>query len=419
MATGVLAVLIETAWITSAAMALVLALRRPLRRRFGATIAYAAWWLVPVTMLTVLLPAAPRPWMSMPIALPAQQNTAHMRSVPDVAAFDPAPWILAAWCIGAITLAVVLLRRQHRFMRRLGALVRRDDGLYQSESTFGLPAAIGLLKPRVIVPADFDTRYSQEQQALIRTHERSHIERGDLYANAAAMLLRCVYWFNPLLWFAERRFRHDQELACDLRVLTRHPHARRSYGEAMVKTVLMAHPTPLGCHWAQTQPLMERIAMLKQPLPSPTRLALGAGVLAIVGLAAGFSAWASQPGTPSRAPTGVVALAGSEVERVMLTRVPEQLPQPITASEQRITPRQAALQFAAKAGIVVVNPDALANDRTVSFGFDGVPAETAFNLLGAESGVKPVVNGNQVLFVPRSANDGPVMIERIPAVAER
>src|SRR3546814_16727473 len=85
--------------------------------------------------------------------------------------------------------------------------------------------------------------------------------------------LRCVYWFNPLLWIAADRFRRDQELACDATVVARHPHARRAYGEAMVKTQLSAMPAPLACHWFGGHPLKERIAMLKHPLPGTRRTA--------------------------------------------------------------------------------------------------------------------------------------------------
>src|SRR3546814_5490438 len=92
--------------------------------------------------------------------------------------------------------------------------------------------------------------------------------------------LRCVYWFNPLLWIAADRFRRDRELACDATVVARHPHARRASGEAMVKTPLPAMPAPLACHWFGGHPLKERIAMLKHPIPGTHRPPVG---LAIAG----------------------------------------------------------------------------------------------------------------------------------------
>lgn len=49
--------LIEATLASSAAIALVLALRMPMRRVFGAQMAYATWLLVPVSWLALLLPA--------------------------------------------------------------------------------------------------------------------------------------------------------------------------------------------------------------------------------------------------------------------------------------------------------------------------------------------------------------------------
>jgi TonB family protein len=151
----------------------------------------------------------------------------------------------------------------------------------------------------IVLPADFETRYSDEQQTLMLAHERMHIVRGDLHANALTAAMRCVFWFNQLLHAAARHFRQDQELACDLRVIARHPHARRAYGEAMFKTQLALHPLPLGCHWLagdnRSHPLKERIAMLKQPVPSLTRWAGGAVLVVALAFGVGFAAWSSQP----------------------------------------------------------------------------------------------------------------------------
>src|SRR3546814_1664118 len=109
------------------------------------------------------------------------------------------------------------------------------------------------LRARIVLPADFDVRYSADERALILAHERIHRARGDVAGNALMAALRCVYWFNPLLWIAADRFRRDQELACDATVVARHPHARRASGEAMVKTQLSAMPAPLAYHWRSEQ----------------------------------------------------------------------------------------------------------------------------------------------------------------------
>ena len=57
-ATELLQGLLEATVATSLATILVLGLRRPLRAAFGARTAYAAWALVPASLLAVLLPEA-------------------------------------------------------------------------------------------------------------------------------------------------------------------------------------------------------------------------------------------------------------------------------------------------------------------------------------------------------------------------
>lgn len=55
--TEILALLLKTTLASSAAVALALILRRPLRRWLGASAAYLLWLLLPATLLAVLLPA--------------------------------------------------------------------------------------------------------------------------------------------------------------------------------------------------------------------------------------------------------------------------------------------------------------------------------------------------------------------------
>lgn len=290
----------EATLAASVAMLLVLALRRPLRHAFGATVGYAAWALVPAAVLAVSLPAATVTVVPAPVAMLATVSMAPLATMPVAAPFDAAPWLLGAWLVGALVMALRLGRQQRAFRRGLGRLRLRADGLHQAETVAGLPAALGLLRPAIVVPADFDSRYSGEERALMHAHERSHIARGDLQLNALVAGLRSVFWFNPLLHYASRHFRQDQELACDQRVIASHPNGRRAYGEAMFKTQLASQPLPLGCHWAvfdraRHHPLKERIAMLKQPIPTATRWFGGTALVFALTLGVGFTAWSAQP----------------------------------------------------------------------------------------------------------------------------
>lgn len=287
--------LLETTLATSMAIALVLLLRRPLRATFGARVAYTAWVLVPIALLAVLLPA---PTQQTAIAVWVPGNAVSLAAVPALGAAsapDLRPLLLVAWLLGLVLTLLVFVQRQRRFHASLGRLRVHGHGM-QAESRAGLPAVMGWWRPEVVLPADFDSRYSVDQRALVVAHEQAHIARGDLHVNAFVAALRCVFWFNPLLHFVAQRFRHDQELACDASVIARRPDARRAYGEALLQAQFTARAAPLGCHFGFGHPLKERVTMLAKPVPSSMRWLLGSGLVIALALGTGLAAWAAQPG---------------------------------------------------------------------------------------------------------------------------
>ncbi len=319
--------LLETTCASGIAVLLILLLRRPLRAAFGANIAYASWLLVPLMTLAVLLPAP-----SVEVVLTAIPMAAPIAGrVAEPGPFDPIPLLLALWIAGVAFMALRNLRLQRRFLRDLGVLRVLDNGLLQSERSAGLPAVIGL-KARIILPVDFDTRYDAAERELILAHERIHVARRDVISNAAVVAFRCLYWFNPLLWAAAECFRRDQELACDQTVISRHPNARRRYGEAMMKTQLSILPVPLACHWFGGHPLKERIAMLKRPAPSIRRTLAGMTFVCAISLAGGYAAWAAQPvqAIQKEKPVQSAQKAGlrQEPELANIMSVPERTPPP-------------------------------------------------------------------------------------------
>lgn len=293
--TEILFLLLKTTLASSAAVVLALLLRRPLRYWLGASAAYLLWLLLPVTLLAVLLPAPQVAAVPMRVSEVAVQVGQAVVAGPAVIAHWPL-WLCCAWLAGVLLMAVRLYRQQQDFRRGLGRLSQRNDGLWQAQTVAGLPAAMGLLRPRIVLPAGFEQRYSPSEQQLVLRHERVHLQRGDIAINALLALLQCLYWFNPLLLFALRCCREDQELSCDERVIAQVSGARRSYGEAMLKTGLAASPLPVGCHWQNHHPLKERIAMLKRPVPG--RKQWCAMLLLSLGLSSGvgYTAWAAQPG---------------------------------------------------------------------------------------------------------------------------
>lgn len=322
--------LLRSTWALAVAAVLVMVLRPLWRRWLGAGAVLWLYLLLPAALLATSLPG-PRVVLDAPATLvaekpvpagqplpaarpasgpsmangsssisPAMQISLAKEPVSPAARFpqvDALTVALLAWAAGALALAGWLLQQQRRFRRRLGRLQRREANLWQASANDIGPVVIGLLRPRIIVPADFDLRYDAQQRALVLAHERVHLRRGDLPMNALACALRCLFWFNPLVHLAAAKLRLDQELACDAAVLAKNPRAGRAYATALLNTQLADLGLPVGCAWQSSHPLTWRISMLKKPLPGPARLMLGAGLAVLASSAGAAALWQQQPAT--------------------------------------------------------------------------------------------------------------------------
>jgi len=320
--------LLEGGCASTVAVLLVLLLRRPWRAAFGAGVAPLLWAVVPLALLAVWLPA-PQITRDAVVALPA---TAITTGGPLVVAGPPVDWqtpLLALWLTGVLCCAVLLIAQQLRFRRQLGGIEEVGGGIAYARSTDIGPALLGLLRPRIVLPADFHQRYSLAEQALILTHERSHLQRGDLIANAIASVLRAMYWFNPLIHHAAQRLRHDHELASDAAVLRAHPNARRRYADALLNTQLAVPGLPVGCLWQSSHPLRERIMMIKQPQTPHWRQRIGVGMSLAIAIGTACAAWAAQPAEVRAAPTTPAVSAVATHQAVLRVQAGDQSGNPI------------------------------------------------------------------------------------------
>ena len=276
---------------------LVLTVRPWVRRAAGPQVAYWLWLIVPIVATAGQLPAPTRvvvastsevvvhietsPASRLVEPAARQQTSARAVATPLILLPRLADVLVAVWLLGAGALLV----RSIVSTRRLVA-----------DLSVG-PALVGVLRTRLVLPADFETRFDPEERALILAHEEMHRVSAHTRVNALIEIARCLCWFNPFAHLAAARAREDQELACDAAVLATRPTARRAYAEALLKVQLGGPLLPLGCAWTSRsgKRLADRIAMLgRRPLSRGGAIA-GAIAVTIVGVATGYAAWAQQP----------------------------------------------------------------------------------------------------------------------------
>ena len=148
-----------------------------------------------------------------------------------------------AWLLIAISLSCYLFHQYLGLNEYVARLAKVDSTnaklpVLHSEGQHS-PFLFGFRKPKIVVPNDFFQNFDHTQQRLILEHEESHFNQGDNFWNLLAVALLIVFWFNPLLWLAFRRFRQQQELACDGVTTSDYDESKRqSYAHALLSAVL-------------------------------------------------------------------------------------------------------------------------------------------------------------------------------------
>jgi beta-lactamase regulating signal transducer with metallopeptidase domain len=333
---------VETLLAVTAAMLLVLALRRPVARAFGADWAYALWLIPALRLMLPSLGLVTADHLLPPAAfIPAAGGGTALPPAVAAGLGQWAPFMLASWAGGAVLFLILQWLAYRAFVARLDTDARpARPPVYEGVATFVSrvvegPVALGLLRRLIVIPVDFSRRYSPAERRLAMAHERAHHRRGDLWWNVAALLFLAVNWFNPVAWLAFRAFRTDQELACDAAVAARASLEERcDYARALVKAAT-GPGTVAACAMSQSGDLKRRLRMIGRHRASPLRSAGGVAALLLAAVG-GFAVAGSRPLATQavRSPTPVRFAAASPLPpQAPVAKAAEQ-PKPPPAARQ-------------------------------------------------------------------------------------
>jgi TonB family protein len=210
---------------------------------------------------SLILPfAALIPARVIAIRLPVIAAISSSQAVARAASWSPSRVILALWALGCVALILRLAIGHWRIARLVrSATPLEADALFLADVS--VPIACGLLRPVVLMPRASAEWPSWQFDAAVR-HERTHIQRNDLWANFAAQLACAIWWFHPLVWVLSRQLRDSQETACDDAVLFS-GFEPATYAEALLAVAQTSTATLLpGCPMTTHTNLKSRIAHL-------------------------------------------------------------------------------------------------------------------------------------------------------------
>jgi len=275
----------------TASLALVLLLRKPLRRWIGSGYTYLLWGIPPASLLAAIAPNRHPISEAMLISSERSFNAPNMAGEAAQAGMVALDVLSILWATGSFCCGMGMILLYRRFLSRVGPISRISTEIAIARGHLHSPALVGLWKPRILVPNDFDERFDPRQQMMVIEHERQHRRRGDHWANAVAIALQCLFWFHPLVWLAGRAFRADQEMACDARVLRIFPQWPQSYAKALIPQ--LRPQAPGTCQWSAYGTLKERIEMISKVNDFQRKSITGLAVVAILALAMILAVWSN------------------------------------------------------------------------------------------------------------------------------
>lgn len=96
--------------------------------------------------------------------------------------------------------------------RRLG--IRWPVRLVVTRAVIG-PLTFGWLRPTVVMPQALVAVRSPDELEPLLAHELVHVRRGDAWVGLVQVVVQCLWWFHPLVWWANRQIARQRERCCD------------------------------------------------------------------------------------------------------------------------------------------------------------------------------------------------------------
>jgi len=144
------------------------------------------------------------------------------------------PWLDCLWLAGVLMLSArsvlgwtVTQRLKHSNLTpldpaweqcalRLAQALKVSRPVRFSKSMLArIPAAIGWLRPVILVPVSAFAGLDPEQLEALLAHELAHIRRHDYLVNLLQTAAETLLFYHPAVWWVSRKIRIERENCCD------------------------------------------------------------------------------------------------------------------------------------------------------------------------------------------------------------
>ncbi len=167
------------------------------------------------------------------------------------------PWLGAIWFGGTLLIVCWSLFRVAQFSRmlrqnshdadkRITSVAKRLGGRLGLRKLPRIATTSARLSPmvwwvggrvQVVLPHSMLGEMEVEQWQWVLAHELAHVRRGDYFVRWLEWLACACFWWNPIVWWAQRNLRVAEEICCDELVMSSFNPSSHSYAESILAAV--------------------------------------------------------------------------------------------------------------------------------------------------------------------------------------
>ena len=182
--------------------------------------------------------------------------------------------LLALWCLGAVWLLILVARARSAAVDCIPPDELEDELRDRVDAALGgtriprrsvrvaatpvMPATLGVLRRRIVVPRVLVERLTAPELRAILLHEEAHRRRFEPLQIAVQRAAAVAFYFFPPLWPLLSRLRETSEIACD-EAAVREGVSRSDFARALARTLSIGlEPCGLAAGFARGAPSMTR-----------------------------------------------------------------------------------------------------------------------------------------------------------------
>lgn len=146
-----------------------------------------------------------------------------------------------------------------------------------------MPFMTGVFSPMLILPK---RALSAAQLDNILRHEMTHFRRKDILYKWFAALVKCIHWFNPVVYYVVHQINTECEISCDLSVVAQMNEDEEKSYISTILSLLSGQKTkaiPLTTEMAGSKKILKRrFIMIKNKKTTSKMMSVISAVIAIV-----------------------------------------------------------------------------------------------------------------------------------------